>query len=235
MQLLCWVRRPPASHAAQLHWLTWIGLSNILGGQLKIQRPDCALQNLYSAYWSCSALWLWNINIYRFNQFRSSRWSLYNIPPSAKKGLAAGNAPLFKYAAFFVSSYTLPQFNEQLISIANSQPRFSHAPCTAGFICCTYRKSSNWYSCSYRFYTYYIWVACIVIIISHNNLGYSHATVLHELGVDDKTIQRWKGHASQATTANICIKNSQTMTDKAEAILSEFASSNTWCFISILW
>jgi len=55
---------------------------------------------------------------------------------------------------------------------------------------------------------------------------YSHATVLHELGVDDKTIQHWEGHASQSTTANIYIKNSQTMTDKAEAILSEFATSN---------
>jgi len=56
---------------------------------------------------------------------------------------------------------------------------------------------------------------------------YSHATVLHELGVDDKTIQHWEGHASQSTTANIYIKNSQTMTDKAEAILSEFATSNS--------
>ena len=55
---------------------------------------------------------------------------------------------------------------------------------------------------------------------------YSHATVLHELGVDDKTIQHWEGHASQTTTANIYIKNSQTMTDKAEAILSEFATAN---------
>jgi len=55
---------------------------------------------------------------------------------------------------------------------------------------------------------------------------YSHATVLHELGVDDKTIQHWEGHANQATTANIYIKNSQTMTDRAEAILSDFASAN---------
>lgn len=55
---------------------------------------------------------------------------------------------------------------------------------------------------------------------------YSHATVLHELGVDDKTIQHWEGHANQATTANIYIKNSQTMTDRAEAILSNFASAN---------
>ena len=56
---------------------------------------------------------------------------------------------------------------------------------------------------------------------------YSHATVLHELGVDDKTIQHWEGHANQATTANIYIKNTQTMTDRAEAILSDFASANT--------
>ena len=55
---------------------------------------------------------------------------------------------------------------------------------------------------------------------------YSHATVLHELGVDDKTIQHWEGHANQATTANIYIKNTQTMTDRAEAILSDFASAN---------
>lgn len=55
---------------------------------------------------------------------------------------------------------------------------------------------------------------------------YSHATVLHELGVDDKTIQHWEGHANQATTANIYIKNTQTMTDRAEAILSDFASGN---------
>lgn len=52
---------------------------------------------------------------------------------------------------------------------------------------------------------------------------YSHATMLHELGVDDKTIQCWEGHASQETTTNFYIKNSQNMTDRAEAILSDFA------------
>ena len=52
---------------------------------------------------------------------------------------------------------------------------------------------------------------------------YSHATMLHELGVDDKTIQCWEGHASQATTTNFYIKGSQDMTDKAMMALSEFA------------
>lgn len=37
---------------------------------------------------------------------------------------------------------------------------------------------------------------------------YSHATMLHELGVDDKTIQHWEGHASQATTTSFYIKQS---------------------------
>ena len=55
---------------------------------------------------------------------------------------------------------------------------------------------------------------------------YSHATVLHELGVDDKIIQHREDHANQATTANIYIKNTQTMTDRAKAILSNFASAN---------
>ena len=54
---------------------------------------------------------------------------------------------------------------------------------------------------------------------------YSHATMLHEVGVDDKTIQCWEGHASQATTTNFYIKSSQDMTDRANAILSEFAFS----------
>lgn len=35
---------------------------------------------------------------------------------------------------------------------------------------------------------------------------YSHATRLHELGVDDKSIQHWEGHASQDTTTKIYIK-----------------------------
>ena len=48
---------------------------------------------------------------------------------------------------------------------------------------------------------------------------YSHATVLHELGIDDKTIQQWEGHASQDTTTNIYIKGSQMMSDRAEAAL----------------
>ena len=54
---------------------------------------------------------------------------------------------------------------------------------------------------------------------------YSHATVLHELGIDDKTIQQWEGHASQDTTTNIYIKGSQMMSDRAEAALSDFATS----------
>lgn len=54
---------------------------------------------------------------------------------------------------------------------------------------------------------------------------YSHATVLHELGIDDKTIQQWEGHASQETTTNFYIKNSQMMSDRAEAALSDFAAS----------
>ncbi len=56
---------------------------------------------------------------------------------------------------------------------------------------------------------------------------YSHATVLHELGVDDKTMQAWEGHANQSTTTNIYIKDSKAMTDKAEATLSNFAISNS--------
>ncbi|MBQ9951989.1 MAG: tyrosine-type recombinase/integrase [Clostridia bacterium] len=55
---------------------------------------------------------------------------------------------------------------------------------------------------------------------------YSHATVLHELGADDKMIQHWEGHANQAATANIYIKNTQTMIDRAEAFLSDFASAD---------
>ena len=38
-------------------------------------------------------------------------------------------------------------------------------------------------------------------------------------------------HANQATTANIYIKNTRTMTDRAEAILSDFASANASNFI----
>lgn len=56
---------------------------------------------------------------------------------------------------------------------------------------------------------------------------YSHATVLHELGIDDKTIQQWEGHASQDTTTNIYIKGSQKMSDRAEAALSDFAASKS--------
>jgi len=54
---------------------------------------------------------------------------------------------------------------------------------------------------------------------------YSHATVLHELGIDDKAIQQWEGHASQDTTTNIYIKESRMMSDRAEAALSDFATS----------
>jgi len=56
---------------------------------------------------------------------------------------------------------------------------------------------------------------------------YSHATVLHELGIDDKTIQQWEGHPSQDTTTNIYIKGSQKMSDRAEAALSDFAASKS--------
>ena len=55
---------------------------------------------------------------------------------------------------------------------------------------------------------------------------YSHATMLHELGVDDKTIQCWEGHASQLTTTTFYIKGSQDMTKRAESILSDFACAS---------
>ena len=55
---------------------------------------------------------------------------------------------------------------------------------------------------------------------------YSHATMLHELGVDDKTIQCWEGHASQATTTTFYIKGSQDMAKRAESILSDFACAS---------
>lgn len=46
-----------------------------------------------------------------------------------------------------------------------------------------------------------------------NMFRYSHATVLHEPGIDNKTIQQCEGHASQDTTTNIYIKGSQMMSD----------------------
>ena len=52
---------------------------------------------------------------------------------------------------------------------------------------------------------------------------YSHATRLHELGVDDKSIQHWEGHASQETTTKIYIKQTENMTEQAGKILSDFA------------
>ena len=44
---------------------------------------------------------------------------------------------------------------------------------------------------------------------------YSHATRLHELGVDDKSIQHWEGHASQDTTTKIYIKQTNDRTERA--------------------
>ena len=64
---------------------------------------------------------------------------------------------------------------------------------------------------------------------------YSHATVLHELGIDDKTIQQWEGHASQETTTNIYIKNSQMMSDRAEAALSDFAASKSNTVLHLIY
>ena len=52
---------------------------------------------------------------------------------------------------------------------------------------------------------------------------YSHATRLHELGVDDKSIQHWEGHASQDTTTKIYIKQTNDRTERAGKILSNFA------------
>lgn len=52
---------------------------------------------------------------------------------------------------------------------------------------------------------------------------YSHATRLHELGVDDKSIQCWEGHASQETTTRIYIKQTECMTEQAGKALSNFA------------
>ena len=53
--------------------------------------------------------------------------------------------------------------------------------------------------------------------------GHSHATRLHELGVDDKSIQHWEGHASQDTTTKIYIKQTNDRTERAGKILSNFA------------
>ena len=52
---------------------------------------------------------------------------------------------------------------------------------------------------------------------------YSHATRLHELGVDDKSIQHWEGHASQDTTTKIYVKQTNDRTERAGKILSNFA------------
>ena len=52
---------------------------------------------------------------------------------------------------------------------------------------------------------------------------YSHAIRLHELGVDDKSIQHWEGHASQDTTTKIYIKQTNDRTERAGKILSNFA------------
>ena len=41
--------------------------------------------------------------------------------------------------------------------------------------------------------------------------------------VDDKSIQHWKGHASQETTTRIYIKQTDGMTEQAGKILSNFA------------
>ena len=45
--------------------------------------------------------------------------------------------------------------------------------------------------------------------------GHSHATRLHELGVDDKSIQHWEGHTSQDTTTKIYIKQTNDRTERA--------------------
>ena len=58
---------------------------------------------------------------------------------------------------------------------------------------------------------------------------YSHATRLHELGVDDKSIQHWEGHASQDTTTKIYIKQTNDRTERAGKILSNFALEADSC------
>lgn len=58
---------------------------------------------------------------------------------------------------------------------------------------------------------------------------YSHATRLHELGVDDKSIQHWEGHASQDTTTKIYIKQTNDRTERAGKILSNFAFEAELC------
>ena len=58
---------------------------------------------------------------------------------------------------------------------------------------------------------------------------YSHATRLHELGMDDKSIQHWEGHASQDTTTKIYIKQTNDRTEHAGKILSNFALEADSC------
>ena len=58
---------------------------------------------------------------------------------------------------------------------------------------------------------------------TNEQLDYSHATRLNELGVDDKSIQHWEGHASQDTTTKIYIKQTNDRTERAGKILSNFA------------